>query len=91
MFLLYNIYRNWTGFKSILIKLNYYMNALSFQQDQQPDCIYIITFTCYKWFPLFYIMLCFDEDEEIVKEELHVNFVAEDGLSASTVNLKVFF
>ncbi|MBA2501044.1 MAG: transposase [Chitinophagaceae bacterium] len=23
-----------------------------FQQDQQPDSIYFITFTCYKWLPL---------------------------------------
>ncbi|MEO6167517.1 MAG: mechanosensitive ion channel [Chitinophagales bacterium] len=34
---------------------------------------------------------CFAEDEEIVKDELHVNFVAEDELSESTVNLKVYF
>ncbi len=34
---------------------------------------------------------CFDEDEDIVKDELHVNFVAEDELAASTVNLKVYF
>ncbi len=32
-----------------------------------------------------------DEDEQVVKDVVHVNFVAEDGLSASTVNLKVFF
>ncbi len=37
------------------------------------------------------ITACFDEDEEIVKDELHVNFVAEDELSTSTVNLKVYF
>jgi len=37
------------------------------------------------------IISCFDEDEDIVKDELHVNFVAEDELAASTVNLKVFF
>ena len=37
------------------------------------------------------IILCFDEEEHIVKDELHVNFVAEDELSASTVNLKVYF
>jgi len=37
------------------------------------------------------IISCFDEDEEIVKDELHVNFVAEDELAASTVNLKVYF
>ena len=34
---------------------------------------------------------CFQEDESIVKDELHVNFVVEDELAASTVNLKVFF
>lgn len=28
------------------------------------------------------IISCFDEDEEIVKDELHVNFVAEDELAA---------
>lgn len=37
------------------------------------------------------IISCFDDDEEIVKDELHVNFVIEDELAASTVNLKVFF
>jgi len=37
------------------------------------------------------IISCFDDDVEIVKDELHVNFVAEDELAASTVNLKVFF
>ncbi len=37
------------------------------------------------------IISCFKEDEEIVKDEAHVNFVAEDELAASTVNLKVFF
>ncbi len=37
------------------------------------------------------IISCFDEDEDIVKDELHVNFVAEDELAASTVNLKVYF
>jgi len=37
------------------------------------------------------IISCFDEDEDIVKDELHVNFVAEDELASSTVNLKVFF
>ncbi len=34
---------------------------------------------------------CFEEDELIVKDDVHVNFVAEDELAASTVNLKVFF
>ncbi len=37
------------------------------------------------------IISCFDEDEQIVKDELHVNFVAEEELAASTVNLKVYF
>lgn len=37
------------------------------------------------------IISCFDEDEDIVKDELHINFVAEDELAASTVNLKVYF
>ncbi len=37
------------------------------------------------------IISCFDEEEEVVKDELHVNFVAEDELAASTVNIKVFF
>jgi small-conductance mechanosensitive channel len=37
------------------------------------------------------IISCFDEDEEIVQDGLHVNFVAEDELAASTVNLKVYF
>jgi small-conductance mechanosensitive channel len=37
------------------------------------------------------IISCFDEEEEVVKDEVHVNFVAEDELAASTVNMKVFF
>lgn len=37
------------------------------------------------------IVSCFDDDDQIVKDELHVNFVTEDELAASTVNLKVFF
>jgi small-conductance mechanosensitive channel len=37
------------------------------------------------------IISCFDDEEEVVKDELHVNFVAEDELAASTVNIKVFF
>lgn len=37
------------------------------------------------------IISCFDEDVEIVKDEVHENFVAEDELAASTVNLKVYF
>jgi len=32
-----------------------------------------------------------DEQEEIIKDEFHENFVIEDELAASTVNLKVFF
>ncbi|MBA3284930.1 MAG: mechanosensitive ion channel [Bacteroidota bacterium] len=37
------------------------------------------------------ITSCFIEIEEIVKDIVHVNFVAEHELAASTVNLKVFF
>jgi len=37
------------------------------------------------------IISCFDEDVEIVKDKVHENFVAEDELAASTVNLKVYF
>ncbi len=37
------------------------------------------------------ITSCFKEDEDIVKDDAHVNFVVEDELAASTVNLKVFF
>ncbi len=37
------------------------------------------------------IVSCFDEDEKIVKDELHVNFVTEEELASSTVNLKVYF
>lgn len=37
------------------------------------------------------ILSCMDNDADIVKDEQHVNFVAEDELAASTVNLKVFF
>lgn len=33
---------------------------------------------------------CFDDDD-IVDDDLHVNFVAEEELAASTVNLKVYF
>ena len=32
-----------------------------------------------------------DNEPEIIKDELHENFVIEDELAASTVNLKVFF
>jgi small-conductance mechanosensitive channel len=34
---------------------------------------------------------CIRQDESIVADEQHVNFVAEDELAASTVNLKVYF
>jgi len=34
---------------------------------------------------------CFEEDDDVVNDEAHVSFVAEDELAASTVNLKVFF
>ncbi len=37
------------------------------------------------------IMACINEDAEIIQDEVHINFVAEDELAASTVNLKVFF
>lgn len=37
------------------------------------------------------ILKCIEEEPEIVKDNLHINFVAEDELAASTVNLKVFF
>ena len=37
------------------------------------------------------IMTCIDDEPEIVKDDTHVNFVAEDELAASTVNLKVYF
>ena len=37
------------------------------------------------------IISCFEEDEGIVKDDVHINFVAEDELAASTVNLKVYF
>lgn len=37
------------------------------------------------------IRQCFEEDQEIVHDEDHINFVVEDELAASTVNLKVFF
>jgi small conductance mechanosensitive channel len=37
------------------------------------------------------IISCFKEDDEIIKDDTHVNFVVEDELAASTVNLKVFF
>lgn len=34
---------------------------------------------------------CLDASEKIVHDDTHVNFVVEDELAASTVNLKVFF
>lgn len=37
------------------------------------------------------INTCLEEDKLIVKDDVHVNFVVEDKLAASTVNLKVFF
>ncbi len=37
------------------------------------------------------IISCINEEEEIVKDDVHANFVAEDELATSTVNLKVFF
>ena len=37
------------------------------------------------------ILSCIEEEKEIVKDDVHVNFVAEDELAASTVNLKVYF
>jgi small-conductance mechanosensitive channel len=37
------------------------------------------------------ILSCLESDEAVVKDEQHVNFVAEDELAASTVNLKVYF
>jgi small-conductance mechanosensitive channel len=37
------------------------------------------------------IATCFEENERVVKDALHVNFTAEDELAPSTVNLKVYF
>ncbi len=37
------------------------------------------------------ILACFEEEDNVVKDDAHINFVAEDELAASTVNLKVFF
>lgn len=37
------------------------------------------------------ITACFEEDELVVNDDVHVSFVAEDELAASTVNLKVYF
>ncbi len=37
------------------------------------------------------ITACFKENENVVNDDKHVSFVAEDELAASTVNLKVYF
>ena len=37
------------------------------------------------------ISACFEEDELVINDDVHVSFVAEDELAASTVNLKVYF
>ncbi len=37
------------------------------------------------------IMSCIDAETEIIKDDVHINFVAEEELAASTVNLKIFF
>lgn len=37
------------------------------------------------------ITACFNENENVVNDDKHVSFVAEDELAASTVNLKVYF
>jgi len=37
------------------------------------------------------IATCFEENERVVKDAQHDNFVAEDELAPSTVNLKVYF
>ena len=37
------------------------------------------------------ISACFEEEELVVNDDVHVSFVAEDELVASTVNLKVYF
>ena len=37
------------------------------------------------------ISACFEEEELVVNDDVHVSFVAEDELAASTVNLKVYF
>jgi small-conductance mechanosensitive channel len=34
---------------------------------------------------------CFNEDSQVINDNTHVSFVAEDELAASTVNLKVYF
>jgi len=37
------------------------------------------------------IMQCIDEDDKIVKDAIHSNFVVEDELSGGVINLKVLF
>ena len=37
------------------------------------------------------ILSCIDAEAAIIKDDVHINFVAEDELAASTVNLKIFF
>lgn len=37
------------------------------------------------------ITACFDEEQDIIKDALHENFVAVDELAPSTVNLKIYF
>jgi len=37
------------------------------------------------------IATCFEENERVVKDALHVNFAVEDELAPNTVNLKVYF
>lgn len=37
------------------------------------------------------ITQCIEENTEVVKDSIHVNFVVEDELAASTVNLKAYF
>jgi small-conductance mechanosensitive channel len=37
------------------------------------------------------IMQCIDEDEKIVKDNVHTNFVVEDELAGGLINLKVLF
>ncbi|MGI8950512.1 MAG: mechanosensitive ion channel family protein [Chitinophagaceae bacterium] len=36
------------------------------------------------------IQKCLDEDEELIHDDQHVNFVAEDEVAPSTVNLKIY-
>ena len=36
------------------------------------------------------IQQCLDEDEELVHDEKHINFVVEDEVAPSTVNLKIY-